>query len=191
LKSPAWPPEIEAAMTEAVRFFEYCRQHGFWPDGEQARVSIFRPRRNRKELLDLYDNDLAALFGMVREGDVEADLVLRQYILNEAKEGPLTGLKHDILGWLLLMPRPEPPASRGRQELRDRNFLIATAVKRITSFGFAATRNRAGTADSTSACQIIAMALTKLGMPKTERAVEDIWVNNKREVEERGFVPLE
>jgi hypothetical protein len=177
-------------MAEAVSFFVDCRRHGLWLDEKQAGVSIFRPVRDPNELRDLYENDLAALFEMARQGDVEADLVLRQSILNDAKEGPLTGRKLDILGWFLFGRQPEPPATRGRQELTDRNFLIATAVKRITALGITPTRNRARKLNCVSACQIVAEALQKIDISLSESAVERIWDKNKQTVETTGFVPL-
>jgi hypothetical protein len=185
------PSDVDAAMADAIRFLSYCQRHGLLPCHPQPKVSMFQPTHNPNELLGLYSNDLDALFKMAREGDAESDLVLRQSILEDVKKGPLARQKQEALGWLLLARPPESSAPRDPHELTDRNFLIATAVYRITALGFTPTRNRARTADSASACQITAMALKKLGMPMTERAIERVWNESKQVVEKRGFaVPL-
>jgi hypothetical protein len=182
------PAEIDA-MSAAVAFLGYCLRNNYLLPGEKKpRVSIFQPAHPSNELADFYKNDLDKLAKLAREGDIEADYWLRIYLLDEAKNGPLTQEKHDVLGWLLLAPQPKLPARRGRNKLQDRNFLIATAVLRInTAFGFPPTRNRDGR--GVSASQIVAMALTKLGMKMTERAVEEIWNDNKGVVERIAFVP--
>jgi hypothetical protein len=185
------PADFDAAMADAIRFLGYCRRHGWLPGEQQARVSTFQPAHDPNELRDFYEKDLAELFKLARQGDVEADQVLRQSILDDVKNGLLTRQKFKALSWLLLARRSEPPAAQGRQELKDRNFLIATVIFRITAFGFTPTRNRARTASSISACQIAAMALEKIGMPMTERAIEEVWGDNKQAVEKCGFVPLE
>jgi hypothetical protein len=185
------PSDVDAAMADAIMFLSYCQRQGLLPCDRQPKVSMFQPMRDPNELLDLYSNDLDALFKMAREGDAEADLVLRQSILEDVKKGPLARQKYDVLDWLLLAQPPESSAPRDPHELTDRNFLIATVVYRITALGFTPTRNRARTADSASACQITAMALKKLGLPMTERAIERVWNENKQVVEQRGFaVPL-
>jgi hypothetical protein len=186
------PSDVDAAMAEAIRFLSYCQRHGLLPCDQPPKVSMFQPTHDPNELRDLYSNDLDALFKMAREGDAEADLVLRQSVMEDRKKGPLTRQKQEVLGWLLLAQPPESSAPRDPHELTDRNFLIATVVYRITALGFTPTRSRARTADRASACQITAMALEKLGMPMTERAIERVWEKNKRAVEKCGFaVPLD
>jgi len=121
--------EVDAALVETVAFLDYCKRNNMLPGEKKPRVSIFQPAHPGNELTDLYSDDLHKLVKMAHEGDVEANYTLRTSILDDAKNGALTPEKHDLLGWLLLAPQPKPPARpAGRDELRDRNFLIATAV---------------------------------------------------------------
>jgi hypothetical protein len=64
-------------MAEAIRFLSYCQRHSLLPGGPRPRVSMLQPAHNPNELFDLYNNDLAELFKMARQGDVEADQMLR------------------------------------------------------------------------------------------------------------------
>jgi hypothetical protein len=79
----------------------------------------------------------------------------------------------------LLHLNPPPAArKRGRNVDRERNHFIIVAIKLTVRRGFPATRNRAAK-NSTSACSIVAKALSQLGVNLTERSVERIWERRK------------
>lgn len=179
------PAQIEAAVTKAVAFLEYCQHSNLMLDGRGIPSFVDQVGMD-DQFNHLYASDLSKLFEMARGGDIEADCALRVRILEDAQNGALTREKCSVLGWLLLAPRPEPRASR---ELKNRNFFIATAVCRTTALGFLPTRNKASY-ESVSACQVVARALTRLGLPMTENAVRAVWDDNKGAVEKIAFVPV-
>jgi hypothetical protein len=176
------PADVAAAEARAIAFLRYCLQNNLMLDGLEDPSIAEQAEQSYNDLINLYDDDLAKLFKMARKGDVDADRTLRDRILDEAGRGALTKEKHEVLNWLLLEHRPTLPRSRGRAELKNRNFIIASAVNRITALEFAPTRSRDRRDSVSSACQIVSKALKQLGLRTSERTVENIWNDNKNVV---------
>ena len=124
------------------------------------------------------DKAVSRLMERARDGDADADAVLRDIASDILKAGvllriPLANYIVDVLGKpasKASKPGPKPNA------LKVRNRYIADAVDRVTKLGFKPYRNQASRSDHhpASACSIVAKALTALRCSIGEDGVEKI-----------------
>jgi hypothetical protein len=172
--------ELNAVINEAVKFLNPYILLGYLSGSTTPEVSRLNYEQHYTALHTLYHGDLSKLSKLAELGSLEAILTLKSGLIADTEDGPLTKEKRDLLEWLLFSPPPSKKG-RGRTEKRDRNIIIASAIRKIEALDFKATRNEATKADNSaiSACQIIAVALTHLGIGITERAVERIWSRYK------------
>lgn len=162
-----------AARTDAVTFLTPFWRDGWLPGPRDGSLSFLLPTRPGTELAELYYSDLTRLADLARSGDLEADLALRVHLWQETRHAPLSPEKYDLLNWALWSP-PATHSKRDRERNQDRNIIIAAAVQRVASYGFAPTRN-VTTAHAASACSIVADVLEELGMVLAESTIAEIW----------------
>jgi hypothetical protein len=168
--------DIYAAIDEACKFLNTYILLGYFSELSMAEVSRLKYEQHFTALHTLYYGNLSKLRKLAELGSPVAIWALKNALIADTQDGPLTEEKQELLEWLLFSP-PQSKKGRGRTEKRDRNIIIASAVRKILALGFKATRNEATKADNgvISACQIVATTLTHLGIEMTERAVERTW----------------
>jgi hypothetical protein len=157
--------EVEAAIKMAAQFLTDARAKDGWCTRDWS--DAIAPEYLTQEVFEAsYDE----LWDRARRGDREADTILRNRIwLDLARCGPTDEIKL-WLQRLLFVDRPPPDetANQGRDEW------ITTAVSKVVGLGFNPTRSRANKKVE-SACSIVTKALTRVGIHKTESAINEIW----------------
>jgi hypothetical protein len=102
-------------------------------------------------------------------GDAGADALLRDVAITQLPSLPPRLAKY--VGGLLA--DRERRKRHGAPDEFDRDICIHHVVWKIVQTGFKPTRNEVSELDS--ACSIVAKALTKLGVPFSEKNVQRIW----------------
>jgi len=129
-----------------------------------------------------------ALIERAYSGDAEAEAALCEIIFQHIWRGLKLPFNLKVFLMVVLRSRYEAPPERTRQFSMDknfeRNFCIVTLVSKLSSCGFAPTRNRAAQDKDgqPSGCSIVAEALTRIGKAITERAVEEVWADRDKYV---------
>jgi hypothetical protein len=163
------PEQVEAALAKTRAFFDDASRPDLIEPGEE-----FDPVYQRLGKLDD-----PALLKLARDGDWEADALLRLRMQNELFHldhlGKLPKRLFPILSELLLSDTVPSPRGPGRcaAENSRRDFLIALAIEHLKVDGFDPTSSPAS--KNTSACSIVAQVL---GL--NERAVVKVWGKKKR-----------
>ena len=135
---------------------------------------------------------MRGLIKMARDGDADADVILRDIASDMLKEGvplpkPLATYSAEALrippGKVRLRPGPGPNA------LMIRNRIIFDAVMAVKGLGYRADRNRAparGVHKKESACSIVAKALKRVGLRRMkDTSVAEIYWQSKKTLKPR------
>jgi hypothetical protein len=142
------------------------------------------PLINNEDLQADYDDEKARplIDRALHEQDADADAALCEIIFQHLLKG--RELPQNLRAFLMVLMRrrfEQPPKrSRGAQHNRffERNrFIVSMITSLHSNMGMAPTRNRASKNSRPCGCSIVADALTRIGKPTTERAVEEVWIN--------------
>ena len=120
---------------------------------------------------EVFEASYDDLWNRARLGDREADVILRNRVWLDLTRCGLTDEIKEWLQRLLFADRPPPDAAIKNQA---RDEWITTAIGLVVGLGFNPTRSRPNKTVE-SACSIVTEALTRVGIHKTESAINEIW----------------
>jgi hypothetical protein len=142
------------------------------------------PLFNEERLRADYNDEKARplIHRALHEQDADADAALSEIIFQHLLKG--RELPQNLRAFLMVLMRRrfEQPPKRSRGAQRNRffarnRFIVSMITSLHSNMGFSPTRNRASKNSRPCGCSIVADALTRIGKPTTERAVEEVWLN--------------
>ena len=143
-----------------------------WQLGDELSVPI-KEGEWRSFDQPIYDDERAkSVIAKAMDGDALADALLRKIACEKLQEGLPPNFASYVSG--VLAGDDSQKGRRGSPEkYYARDAAVYLAVDEVRKLGFDATRNSASR--HASACSIVVMALSELGVSLSEKSIERIW----------------
>jgi hypothetical protein len=142
-----------------------------------------RPLINDENQQADYDDEKAKplIDRALHEHDADADAALCEIIFRHLLHKRELPENLRVFLMVLMRDRFEQPPKRDRgtppNKFLERNTFIVGMVALLHRLGISPTRNREPRNNRPCGCSIVADALTRIGKPTTERAVEEVWIS--------------